>query len=664
MKKLFTLVAMLSLFQHLSFSQDQKKLDSLANELQNFETAKTKHERKTPAMEDTTKANILYEISYTYWYSNHSKALDYAQESLSLSKQIEFKKGIGNAYFSIGIINLYSGNYNEALDYIKKSLAVYEEMNDKLGLGRSYNGLGATYEYRGNYTEALKNYLSSLRLREELGDKNGIAGSFHNIGNIYESMGNLQSALDFYNKAKEMSLKIGNKQFLSNNISSIAHIYSEQGNYPEALVNDMNAMKLFEELGNSDGIAETYGNIGMIHKKQGNYSEALKYYFVSLKIRDEIGDKYNIANMLNNIAAVYRKQNNLNEALKYQAKGLSLSLDIDAKDLIKDAYRNLAVIDSAMNNFRGAYEHHKLYMQFNDSIFNIEKEKKLTSLQMQYDFDRKESSTKAEQEKKDAIALKELQKQKLVRNGFMGGFAIVLLFATVFFTQRNHISKEKRRSDTEKKRSDELLLNILPFEVAEELKQSGQCKAKTYSMVSVMFSDFIGFTGISEKVSAELLVDEINYCFSAFDHILQKHRVEKIKTVGDAYMCASGLPVLNYTHAIDLVTAAIEIRDFMLTRKAEKEAKGEIPFQMRIGIHTGPVVAGIVGVKKFSYDIWGDTVNIASRMESGSEAGKINISGSTYELVKDKFNCIHRGKIQAKHKGEIDMNFVEKHSQA
>ncbi|MBL0096685.1 MAG: hypothetical protein IPP46_09470 [Bacteroidetes bacterium] len=146
---------------------------------------------------------------------------------------------------------------------------------------------------------------------------------------------------------------------------------------------------------------------------------------------------------------------------------------------------------------------------------------------------------------------------------------------------------------------------------------------------------------------------------SAFDFILQKYKIEKIKTIGDAYMCASGLPVPTYTHALDMIQAAIEIRNYMLERKKEKEARGEIPFLLRIGIHTGPVVAGIVGVKKYAYDIWGDTVNLAARMEQNSESGKINISGSTYELVKEKYNCVHRGKIQAKNKGEIEMYFVE-----
>lgn len=224
----------------------------------------------------------------------------------------------------------------------------------------------------------------------------------------------------------------------------------------------------------------------------------------------------------------------------------------------------------------------------------------------------------------------------------------------------NKVEERTRELGDEKKKSDNLLLNILPAEVADELKQKGRTTTKTYSLVTVMFTDFADFSSVSEKVSAELLVTEIDYCFSAFDHIIQKHGIEKIKTVGDAYICAGGLPVLTYTHAADTINAAIEIKDFMLARKKEKESRGEIPFELRIGIHTGPVVAGVVGVKKFAYDIWGDTVNLASRMESSGEPGKVNISGATFELVKEKFTFIQRGKIQAKHKGEMDMYFVEK----
>jgi len=250
----------------------------------------------------------------------------------------------------------------------------------------------------------------------------------------------------------------------------------------------------------------------------------------------------------------------------------------------------------------------------------------------------------------------------LVAQAYILSYKIAEAFNTIedlSVNLENKVEERTRELGDEKKKSDNLLLNILPAEVANELKQKGRINAKTYSMVTVMFGDFKDFTSVSEKVSAELLVAEIDYCFSGFDNIIQKYGIEKIKTVGDAYICAGGLPALTYTHAMDSVNAAIEIRNFMIARKIEKEARGEIPFEIRIGIHSGPVVAGIVGVKKFAYDIWGDTVNIASRMESSGEAGKVNISGITYGLVKDKFICTHRGKIQAKNKGEIDMYFVE-----
>ncbi len=221
------------------------------------------------------------------------------------------------------------------------------------------------------------------------------------------------------------------------------------------------------------------------------------------------------------------------------------------------------------------------------------------------------------------------------------------------------IRKQKEIVEAEKKRSDELLLNILPQETAEELKAKGSADAKQFDQVTVMFTDFKNFTQTSEKLSAAELVKEINHCYSEFDKIISKHNLEKIKTIGDSYMCAGGLPVPNKTNAEDTVKAALEICDFMKEEKQKHDAHGKPFFEIRIGCNTGSVVAGIVGIKKFAYDIWGDTVNLAARMEQNSEAGKVNVSGTTYELVKDKFHCTYRGKISAKNKGEIDMFFVE-----
>jgi class 3 adenylate cyclase len=211
----------------------------------------------------------------------------------------------------------------------------------------------------------------------------------------------------------------------------------------------------------------------------------------------------------------------------------------------------------------------------------------------------------------------------------------------------------------EKERYEELLLNILPYEVAQELKEHGKSEARMYNEVTVMFTDFKGFTKISEKLKPEELVHEIDVCFKAFDNIISKYEIEKIKTIGDSYMAVSGLPVVNDDHAEQVVKACLEIQDFMRRHNSGLATAGKEIFETRIGVHTGSVVAGIVGVKKFAYDIWGDTVNIASRMESSCKEGKVNISGTTYELIKDQFACTYRGKIEAKNKGEIDMYFVD-----
>ena len=207
----------------------------------------------------------------------------------------------------------------------------------------------------------------------------------------------------------------------------------------------------------------------------------------------------------------------------------------------------------------------------------------------------------------------------------------------------------------ERRKSEKLVLNILPAEVAAELKEKGYSAARHFNDVTVMFTDFVSFTTASERLGPQELVDELHACFKVFDDIMLSNHVEKIKTIGDAYLAVSGLPAADPDHAKNVVNAANEIAAFMRDRYAKM---GDRTFQVRLGIHSGNVVAGIVGTRKFAYDIWGDTVNIAARMEQNSEPGRINISETTYHLVKDKFDCEYRGEIEAKNKGHLKMYFA------
>lgn len=235
------------------------------------------------------------------------------------------------------------------------------------------------------------------------------------------------------------------------------------------------------------------------------------------------------------------------------------------------------------------------------------------------------------------------------------------LTALVVNTRRHNAVLEEKNTliQREKQRSEELLLNILPVAVAEELKTQGMARTRRFEHVTVMFSDFEDFSRIAHHLSPEALVRELDHCFRAFDAIVERHGLEKIKTIGDAYMCAGGLPIEDPAHAEKMVRAALEFQQFLDRWKQEKQKRGEPTFEARIGIHTGPIIAGVVGVKKFAYDIWGDTVNVAARMEAAGEPGRINISQSTYRLIQDQFRCTYRGKVPAKNLGEIDMYFVE-----
>ncbi|MBI9065733.1 MAG: PAS domain S-box protein [Salinivirgaceae bacterium] len=261
----------------------------------------------------------------------------------------------------------------------------------------------------------------------------------------------------------------------------------------------------------------------------------------------------------------------------------------------------------------------------------------------------------------DITKLKETEEALNQKNEYMLALTNHLKSANVLLEQQQkEINTQNKEIEIERKKSDELLLNILPFEVARQLKSKGVAKPKDYKMASVFFLDFVDFTKIAIELPSKDLVHVLDSYFKEFDDIIEKHFIEKIKTIGDAYMCVGGLPLRNRSNPFNVVMAGLEIQHFVNSQLNANITPAGLQWKCRIGIHTGPVIAGVVGRKKYLYDVWGNTVNVAARMQQESDIGRVNVSGETYAIIKEYFDCEYRGKIAVKNAGKADMYFVNR----
>ncbi len=604
---------------------------------------------------DSVRYEQLMELMRQKRFEDLDSAVHYGTQAKALADSMKYDLGIVHSKISLGGLKASQSKYEEGLQSAKEahdmlinmlSNASSDQVYDlKWALGNAHNVMAHNRLSQGNNVEGIRHSFDALKVREEIGDSSGICDTEYNIGNIYFSQNEFDSALVYYNRSLNISKELGNELDVASTNNTIGWTYFDMGRYAESEANSTAAKEIAERHDDPYSLIQIYFNLARVNEVKGNYAEAEKYCASSLDLANEIGVHEMTPEIENLLGLIYLKTGRVQEAEAKLKKALTSSSESGSLQYQRLSYENLANLAESQGDYKAAYDNHRQYILFKDSMENDENTKKLVQSQMQHDFDKKEAAQKAEQEKEDI-------RQKNIRNFITTGLLASLVFLIVVVFQRNRIAKAR-------KKSDELLLNILPAEVANELKATGEAEARLIDEVTVLFTDFKGFTAMAEKLTPKELVHDLHECFTAFDHIMQKHGLEKIKTIGDAYMAAGGLPTPNTTHANDVVKAALEIRNFMEEGKAKKIAASQPYFEIRIGVHSGPVVAGIVGVKKFSYDIWGDTVNTASRMESSGEVGKVNISGSTYELVKDNYNSTHRGKVSAKGKGEIDMYFVE-----
>lgn len=602
-----------------------------------------------------------------------------------------------------GLVHTYqklANAYNQAglpdkgLYYYLLIESIIERNGTTIERSMLYNNLGKQYVVLSKYPEAI-GYLRRAEMQSTHVPFQNPEVLFANLGIALHNTGQSQEGLTYLLRARKLVADKKDLVSLANLEHLIANVYFRENDFYNALRHNTEASRLASQTEQMELLGSTYKTAAELHHQLYDLENAFEFYkkylevYDSLRLREAVWQQ-RLDQQRNRLVAaegeirVLMAQQNIrsleiqrqyeqekaefaNEKLALEAQRqrdevtlLQKQKEVDQAELKAKALKALQV----EQQLRLAAQMLQTEKQNNLIVELRQKERQAQLVQ--------DSASRAAQfERLETERLHRLEQEETFRKGVYGTGALLavilaLLAAGFWFSRRagRRLALQNRQIQAqnvviieERQKSDQLLRNILPEEIAQELKTRGYATPRFYQAATVVFTDFANFTSLSAELSPDQLIDELNLCFLAFDEITNNFGLEKIKTIGDAYMCAGGLPIETEGHAVQAVRAAIAMNDWLSHRS--ETTPHAVFTTMRTGIHTGPVVAGVVGKFKFAYDIWGDAVNLAARMEQLGEPGKINISGPTYEQVRHLFRCTYRGKKDVHNKGMVDMYFVE-----
>ncbi len=566
-----------------------------------------------------------------------------------------YARQLGLATLALSSAYGYRRRYTEAIATAKQALRFSERSGPALDVALIHTYLGRQFGDVGAEGQAVRHQLAALHAYEQAQDTFGQVSMNNALAFSFSIQGINDRSIAYY----ERNLALVRHRRPEHEVDvmlRIADQYKAMEDLPVAMAWLDSATRVIELDGGVDRERMINWMRGDLMMDRGDCAGALAEFRLSLAAID--ADPYNPPGrswIRSRMAMACVCAKDFRAARDWAMAGLALAEEHHLRKEELDNLFPLAEAHEGLGDTRQALRYFKRYHALLDSTINTESARSLSDAALTLDFEKRQlaDSLLAVQRQNDAEVT--IAKERSRRNLLLAAGLVAVVFGSISYRQRRHTQRALHRSD-------ELLLNILPEEVADELKSKGHADARHFENVTILFTDFKGFTSVAEQLTPAELVEELNTCFKAFDHIITARGIEKIKTIGDAYMAAGGLPRKVASGVGDVVQAALDMQDFMQKRKAERIAVGKPAFDMRLGIHTGPVVAGIVGVKKFQYDIWGDTVNTASRMESSGEVGRVNISESTYREIAAQPGWVFtpRGKVQAKGKGELEMYFVQR----
>ena len=647
---------------------------------------------------DPQRLDIQSKIAYCLFELGNWEESYHASEELFEQHQIfrQYKPAVQDLErMAKCAMNL--NNYVRAREHYVKIMEMGSITGDAAVEMTAMNNMGFTACHLENYKEAI-HYFEQSEAVAERNIANTPSHVFTNLGIAWNNLGNKDRAIQNLKRAEKSDAV--QKSYIQHLMSSIyltnEDIYNAL-NYNELAIAEADKSKDWQVM------ADAYGTASEIYQQLFEYDKALDYYKKHLALKDSLErtrllqskELENIHGFMEDTENNFRQsliESELKQATLEQAELQSekYKLQAEKEKQAREQERQqqqIALLEKEQQAQEASFRAAKLEAErtkqelalATQTNLALTREREIEALNKQRQLDSLELVRQQDEQqqrielmkKEQEVAMKEKQQEEFRKRMYSLGVLGLVIFAILtgawlysrklnkdLADRNDKIENQNKEIESERNRAEGLLLNILPAAIAYELKEKGAATPKHYDSVSVLFTDFEGFTAIAATMPPTEVVRELNECFMKFDEIAEKYNMEKIKTIGDSYMCAGGLPVKNNTHAVDAVKAAKEIQSFIDQRNHLLLEKGKKPWPIRIGIHTGELVAGVVGTKKFAYDIWGDTVNVASRMETNSESGQINISEATYNLVNTQFKCQFRGELEVKNKGKMGMYTV------
>jgi len=538
-----------------------------------------------------------------YLRSDYSKSLIYYQRGVALYEELGDSISVAIATGNIGLVHLSTGDFPAALEHYHRALAVHEELGDRRGVARITGNMGTVHSRTGDYPAALEQYNRALAIHEELGDRHGVARLTGNMGTVHKRTGNYSAALDHHHRALAIHEELGDRRGVAIVTGNIGVVHLSTGDYPAALEHCRRALAIHEELGNSSGVAGDTGNILTVLISSELYDEA----DALLQAMDalQIGDPAIVVHREHSRASLQEHHGNIDEARAILREALLIAQEHTLAPEQAEFHKSLRNLALKQNDLAGYVEHNNEFTRITEEING------------------KDTATKLAMQAK------------------------------------------QREIDAERKEHDKhmaVLHSTLPKHVAERVAR-GEVVNDHFDNASVIFLDIVGFTSISDCIPSGHVVHLLEQVFTTLDAVCEKHDVIKIKTIGDSYMAVSFDSVKNAaTCALDMISSLDALEITMPPSLGDTSWTKDVgDIKVRIGIHCGPVTAGVIGTARMQYDVWGDTVNVASRMESSGEAGRIHVSQAFAENLEEESRIniqeSNRESTQhmIKHRGEIDV---------